>query len=389
MVKRQALLKGLLKGLLGMAVALTLLAGGGRPGMAQAASRYFPQTNHTVKDPFLTYWNNNGGLAQQGYPITDEQPEVNAADGKTYTTQYFERSRFELHPEMADPNFRVLLGLLGREAFLAKHPNGKVDASPVIVPGGPSRFFAETGHTVSGLFLTYWNNNGGLRQQGFPITESYIETNDIDGKQYITQYFERARFEYHPEQTDPRYQVLLGLVGTEIYARKQSGGLPRPTPAPAACTNGVHQVFQFAVSHNTGLAAKLGCATDRGADFFDGVHGGRQSFKYATLIAIDPSPAKAYGYGLYPDGTYLRVDYTGQDAGGKPPEPGDHFLGVWEDLNRQRQVGAATKAEDWGDGAVQHYQNGTLYYVGAATQLAYAVFPADASSGAWAVYASR
>ncbi|PZS04625.1 MAG: hypothetical protein DLM69_01615 [Candidatus Chloroheliales bacterium] len=200
---------------------------------ADANSRYFPETGHTVTQPFLTYWNTHGALAQQGYPITDDYQEVNDADGHTYRTQYFQRSRFEYHPEQANPLYQVLLGLLGTEAFNAKYPGGLPPGTPTqVVPGGGSHTFPDTGHTVTGLFLSYWQTHGGLAQQGFPITEAYIETNDADGNQYITQYFQRARFEYHPEQSDPQYKVLLGLVGNEVYLRKHNGGGPTNTPMP-------------------------------------------------------------------------------------------------------------------------------------------------------------
>ncbi|MEO8289024.1 MAG: hypothetical protein ABI670_21645 [Chloroflexota bacterium] len=218
-------------------LATTLASGAGR-SYAADDSRTFPETGKTVNDPFLSYWNNHGGLAQQGYPITDANNEKNDADGKTYLTQYFERARFEYHPENAGTQYEVLLGLLGKEALAAKYGN-KPPAQPTqIVPGGDSRTFSETGKTVTGLFLSYWNTHGGLEQQGFPITEAYNEKNDADGKTYITQYFERARFEYHPESTDPQYKVLLGLVGKEINSRKQgtggtggTGGTPPSTPA--------------------------------------------------------------------------------------------------------------------------------------------------------------
>ncbi len=39
------------------------------------------------------------GLAQYGYPISEEFYEVNPADGQTYVVQYFERVRFEWHPD--------------------------------------------------------------------------------------------------------------------------------------------------------------------------------------------------------------------------------------------------------------------------------------------------
>jgi len=95
---------------------------------ATAACITFPETGKQVCDRFLEYWQQNGGLAQQGLPLSDEFQEVSAVDGKTYTVQYFERAVFEKHPENARP-YDVLLTLLGREKYLAKYPNG---------PGGPA-----------------------------------------------------------------------------------------------------------------------------------------------------------------------------------------------------------------------------------------------------------
>jgi hypothetical protein len=37
-----------------------------------------------------------------------------------------------------------------------------------------------------------------------------------DGRMYLTQWFERARFEYHPENAAP-YDVLLGRLGSALY----------------------------------------------------------------------------------------------------------------------------------------------------------------------------
>jgi hypothetical protein len=38
---------------------------------------------------------------------------VSPTDGKEYQVQYFERNRFEYHPEFAGTRFEVQLGLLG------------------------------------------------------------------------------------------------------------------------------------------------------------------------------------------------------------------------------------------------------------------------------------
>src|SRR3954471_9984667 len=83
-------------------------------------------------------------------------------------------------------------------------------ASPASAQGD-SRTFPETGKTVSGKFLVYWNSHGGLAQQGLPISDQMQETSLVDGKVYTVQYFERAVFEVHPENQAP-YDVLLSLV---------------------------------------------------------------------------------------------------------------------------------------------------------------------------------
>src|SRR4051812_25528502 len=61
---------------------------------------------------FKQYWEQNGGLAVFGFPVTEAKPELNRDTGETYLTQWFERTRFELHPTFAPP-YDVQLGRLG------------------------------------------------------------------------------------------------------------------------------------------------------------------------------------------------------------------------------------------------------------------------------------
>ena len=82
-----------------------------------------------------------------------------------------------------------------------------------------SRTFPQTGKTVSGRFLEYWDTHGGLAQQGYPISSEMKETSDTDGKVYTVQYFERAVFEYHPEKARPN-DVLLSLLGVFQYRQR-------------------------------------------------------------------------------------------------------------------------------------------------------------------------
>jgi N-acetylneuraminic acid mutarotase len=168
-----------------------------------AAPECFPQTGQCMGELFAAYWHAHGGLAINGYPISGEFQEK-LEDGQTYTVQYFERVRMEFHVRNAPP-FDVLLGQFGRRI----HP-----ADPPMPPQPGAAYFAPTGHNVSGAFLAYWQAHGGLAQFGYPISEPFREQVE-DGHTYTVQYFERARFEQHPENRPP-YDVLLGLFGRRM-----------------------------------------------------------------------------------------------------------------------------------------------------------------------------
>lgn len=171
---------------------------------------YFKETSHTLSGTFKNYWDKFGGLAVFGYPISEPFQELSATDGKTYTVQYFERNRFELHPEFAGTPNEVLLGLLGRELTTTKvfTPAVPIASTPTAI------YFPQTQHTLSGRFLQYWQQNGGLAIFGYPISEPATENG------LVVQYFERNRFEYHPENAGTKYDVLLGLLGIDLARTK-------------------------------------------------------------------------------------------------------------------------------------------------------------------------
>jgi hypothetical protein len=106
------------------------------------------------------------------------------------------------------------------KGFFQVLPSG-AQSGPAEVP--TSRTFPETGKTVSGRFLEYWTANGGIAQQGYPISEPFMEKSDTDGKTYQVQYFERSVFEAHPENKPP-YDVLLSQLGTFRYKAQYPNG---------------------------------------------------------------------------------------------------------------------------------------------------------------------
>jgi uncharacterized protein (DUF885 family) len=325
---------------LALAVLLASTAFAG-PAATQSESRHFRETGKTVRGSFLRYWEANGGLAQQGFPISEEMRERSDTDGKEYTVQYFERAVFELHPENKPP-FDVLLSLLGSMRLRDKYPQGVPGSSQTLRAGGaittctlthadegsttykpdmpvrssvgkghvltgyvlssvgcapiagaklemwpdiagrghPDEYratlftdkdgrytfespmsdhihmrisahgyraifsnayhsegrtqgtfnvtlapdpactlYPETGRSVCGAFRDYWQRNGGLVQQGYPISGEFEEVSALDGKEYTVQYFERAVFEHHPENQKP-FDVLLSQLGTFRHREK-------------------------------------------------------------------------------------------------------------------------------------------------------------------------
>lgn len=171
-----------------------------------AAIKFFDVTGHNVAPPFLDFFNKQGGLDVFGYPRTEAIQESGV------TVQYFQRARFELHPE-SPPPFNVQLTLLGDLLTTSRRPFPKgqpFTATP------DHKYFPETGHSLSFGFLKFFNSRGGLQSFGYPISEELQESNnDGSGHVYNVQYFQRARFEYHPEFAGTPYEVELGLLGDQ------------------------------------------------------------------------------------------------------------------------------------------------------------------------------
>lgn len=185
-------------------------------------ARCFPETGFCIDGRIREYWEQNGGLAVFGYPKTPLQTEV--IEGKSLQVQWFERNRMELHPENARP-YDVLLGRLGADVLELQNRDWQSFRTSLAQSG--CRYFPETQHNVCGEFLEAWRSTGleldgrpgkteseSLALWGLPLSDAQVETLS-DGKQYTVQWFERGRFELHPENQPP-YRVLMGLLGNEI-----------------------------------------------------------------------------------------------------------------------------------------------------------------------------
>ncbi len=87
-----------------------------RPSSSTANHLYVPQTRHTIGGALLRYWTAHGGLGTFGAPISEPFAAVNGdGSGRTYTMQWFQNARLELHPEIRNPRYSILEGLIGNE----------------------------------------------------------------------------------------------------------------------------------------------------------------------------------------------------------------------------------------------------------------------------------
>jgi hypothetical protein len=197
---------GWILALLFLAAAISL-----EPSYAQQeAVSYFPETGHWVKGDFLTaYASVSNPSLIFGNPITGEFQTQTVPNHSNLTVQYFQRSRFEYHPENPE-ELRVILTNLGELLYELEQP-GVAVAVPTNFPS--CRYFNETDHHVCYAFLDFFDAYGGIAQFGYPISE--IEIRD----RRLVQYFQRARFEWHPELPSGQRVKLtdLGDLYFDLY----------------------------------------------------------------------------------------------------------------------------------------------------------------------------
>ena len=180
-----------------------------RPRPQEGDCERFGATGLYVCDEFLEFYKAQGGLEIFGYPLTGTF--YDSALG--LQVQYFQRARLELHPR-ASGDQQVLRGSLVEE--LGYHFPSLPEKQIPPFNNDLRRYFPQTGHAVSYAFLDYFRAKGELDTFGYPRSEFMLEG------EYIVQYFDWARMEWHPEITSGP-QIRLTNLG-EIYLERF--GLP-------------------------------------------------------------------------------------------------------------------------------------------------------------------
>src|SRR5574341_1776242 len=176
--------------------AVVLIVGLAIQQISPARLRYFPETDHIVREPFLPYFAQYGGVPFFGYPLTDA-----ATDSEGALNQVFQRARIQLTVR------GIELSPLGRQLHLG-------DGQP--------------GHTVATEFQAYYHARGGEAFFGPPLGEAVLEGG------LLVQDFERARL-----VRDSAGNITLAELGTmylSAFPAPDSGGRAslrlRGTPTP-------------------------------------------------------------------------------------------------------------------------------------------------------------
>ena len=358
-------------------LALMPLAAPPAPAAAQARERCFPETGYCISGPILAYWERNGGLPIFGYPISEQRVET--VEGRSLPVQWFERDRLEIQADGTVTAGRLgarLLELQGRpwESFPPERPINSLEC----------RYFPQTRFNVCGWILGHWERNGGLERFGYPITPVFEE--EIEGRTYSVQYFERRRFELHPENTYP-HDVLLGLLGREVYALERTVGCQ---PAVAPLVSLARRLRAEVGCPSAGARTGLGIAVqtfERGKMVW--VPNEDTSGGVIYVVADDPSSPSGRIWRALPD-TYVEGEPVNIDV---VPPPGRFvpvrgFGKLWRDNAWVRDaLGLGLEPERADTGAVQPFEGGRYIMIAmASTDTALVLGPLRAGGAAGAAW---
>jgi len=210
-----------LKHLTLLIIVLILLGTLPASGYAQTQPPDFEYINgHFVRGPFLEQYHSvPDPLLRYGYPITGEFSMV--TERGRVTVQYFQRARFDLVRE-SDGHEHVVVADLGRLLYPGQGPLAPVPTDPL-----SCRFF-ENGKSVCYAFRQFYDAHDGLEAFGLPISDIEI------AEGHYVQYFERARFEWRPENPPGERVILTDLGKRHFDLVVRDLQLMRPEPPPNA-----------------------------------------------------------------------------------------------------------------------------------------------------------
>ncbi len=225
-----------------------------RLGGDTATYKWFTQTNHSLQEPFLSYWQQHLGNFVFGSPISEPFDETNPETGQRRLVQYFEKGRLEYRPEFASSRAAVVVGNVGAELLKAKgwlskaymdyQPQASTTATflselPAVVTPGPDGF-------ANPAFNKLWSRTdapvaGGQTSRTWlwgekPEQAAKEAYQQAPGGARLVQYFDKSRMELTEPSGDvnSKWYVTNGLLAKElITGQVQLGDNRFESRAPA------------------------------------------------------------------------------------------------------------------------------------------------------------
>ena len=187
------------------------------PAEVGTDSRYFASTGHNLQGSFLRRWEEIGGEETLGVPLSEERyVEGSGGIQQTFATVTL------LHDPTLEAPWDIQAMHLSSETIQAAVPaSARRPVSGCEGDDRSCRFFAESGHTVTGDFAAFWERAGGLPILGLPRSEAHRTGSTT------VQAFERAILEQ--EGSGP---VRLRQLWAERIAAEGTGDDPAFAPAP-------------------------------------------------------------------------------------------------------------------------------------------------------------
>ncbi|MFN8676941.1 MAG: L,D-transpeptidase family protein [Thermomicrobiales bacterium] len=207
-----------------------------------AGSRYFAETGHNLAEPFRSRWEQAGGEAILGAPLSEER----YASGAGGVLQSF-RNMVLLFDPSQPPPFDVRGEVLGKSVWAELSPASA--RQPVAgCPTPACQFFPETSHTLQEPFASFWTSMGGAPIFGPPVSEAFP---DPDHAGQLAQVFENAVLqsdngvvslrpmgevlaEQQGLQSDPAFQPAPPTGGTSFLVQASDGLRLRGAPSSDA-----------------------------------------------------------------------------------------------------------------------------------------------------------
>ena len=123
-------------------------------GTVTVSGRYFGDTGHNLKAPFLRAWQAAGGREGIGAPISEERFQEGVG-----VTQSFQAVSLVFDPGLEAP-WDIQATHISDDVRRAIAPGTARNQVSGATNNG--RYFQETGHSLAGKFLKFWNEHGDL-----------------------------------------------------------------------------------------------------------------------------------------------------------------------------------------------------------------------------------